>query len=259
MPIVAVQLCHLLRRDAVDEPVVVVAGVGIHREDLPVLRVHRDTDSLSEEVLVDTFLQLRLDQLLEAVIDREHHAVAGRRRRVRELFDLPLRRIALDLAPAVLPAKVLLVLVLETRAAGEVRLQIALVSQRRVFVFGHRTDIAEQWRIEHGIGVRADRLGLDAHAREQLRALREQERDVASDRPERDLDRLVRVARPLHVDRARDVLRVARNERCEALGEIGLLGARNVERNDGDGEAGQVAREHLAIAVDDRSTLRFDR
>src|SRR5437667_44109 len=41
--------------------------------------------------------------------------------------------------------------------------------------------------------------------------------------------------------------------------EIGLLGARNVERDDRDGEARQIAREHLAVTVDDRSTLRFDR
>ncbi len=259
MPVIAVQLRHLLRRDAIDEPVVVVAGVRIHREDLPVLRVHRDAHGLGEEVLVDALLQLRLDELLEAIIDREHHAVPGGRRRVRELFDLALRRIALDLAPAVLPAKVLLVLVLETGAPDEVRLQVALVAQRRVFILRHRTDITEEWRIEHGIGVRPDRFRLDAHAREQLAALRKQQRDVARDRPERDLDRLVRIARPLHIDRARNVFRVARDQRREPLREIGLLGARNVERDDRDGEPRQIAREHLAVTVDDRSTLRFDR
>src|SRR6185295_1650054 len=109
-----------------------------------------------------------------------------------------------------------------------------------------------------GIRIRPDRLRLDAHAREHLRALRQQQRDVARHRPERDLHWLVRVARALDIDRARDIARGAGNERAQTPREILLLRARDINRDDRDGETREIACEDLPVAVDDGPPLGFD-
>jgi hypothetical protein len=49
----------------------VVTGDGNHRQDLAVLRVHRDADSLRELVFLDAFAELGVEKLLETVIDRQ--------------------------------------------------------------------------------------------------------------------------------------------------------------------------------------------
>ena len=80
MPVVGIEELHLVGGDAVNEPVVVVTGDRDHRQDLPGLRIHRDAYGLREPVLLDPLAQLSVEELLQAVVDGEHDAVAGDRR-----------------------------------------------------------------------------------------------------------------------------------------------------------------------------------
>src|SRR6185503_15926349 len=119
-----------------------------HREDLAVLRVHRNADGLREAILLDTLAKLGVEKLLEFVVDGEDEVVADRRRGVRERLDLALRRVPLDLAPAVLAAQVLLVFELESGATNDVGREVALVLQVVQLVLGDRSDIAEERRVQ---------------------------------------------------------------------------------------------------------------
>ena len=67
-------------------------------------------------------------------VDREDGGVPGDGRSVRERLDLPLRRVALDLAPTVRPTEVLLVLRLKAGAADEVSEEVPLLAQRLNFM-----------------------------------------------------------------------------------------------------------------------------
>src|SRR6267143_7119987 len=109
MAVIPVQRGELRCRDPPSEHVVVVTGDGDHREDLAVLRIHRDADGLRELVFLDAFAKLAVDELLQAVVDGERNGIADGRPLERERLYLALRRVAFDLAPPVRPAQILLV------------------------------------------------------------------------------------------------------------------------------------------------------
>ena len=216
MAVVGVERRDLLRADATRERIVVVARNGDHREDVAVLRVQGDPDALGELVLEDTLSELAVEELLEAVVDREDHGVADRRRPQREGLDLTLRRVALDLAPAVGAAKIFLVGRLETGATDVVVEEVPLLAEIVELALGHRAGVADDRRVQLAVLIEADASRFHADAREELAPLADRYRDLPRDGRRGDAHRLVGVALALRRDRALDRLRGQSEQRAEA-------------------------------------------
>ena len=220
MPVVCVQGGELGCADAAREHVVVVARDGDHREDLAVLWVHRHADGLGEFVLVDALPKLGIEKLLQAVVDRERNGIAHGRPLERERLDLALSGVPLNLAPAVRPAKKLLVDVFYPGTSDVIVREIATVLKLRELLFGNRAGVADHRRVQRAVDIEANALRVDPDTGEELGALRHHEGDLARHRRLGDAHRLVRIADSLCADDIAD--RIAREieERGEPLREL---------------------------------------
>ena len=255
MAIVGVQRGELGRRDSAGEHVVVVAGDRDHREDLTVLRVHRDADGLREAILLDPLAQLGVNQLLQAVVDGQHDGVPDDRLPQRKRLYLALRGVALDLAPAVRSAKVALVDALDAGPTDVVVAEIALVAQLSELVLGDRTGVSDDRRIECPVDVEPDAFGIDAHTRKELGPLGDGERDLPRNRRLRDAHRLVGVALPLRPDGISHRVAGQAENGAEALKELGLPQPRQVDGDHAYREARNVAGEDITAPVGDAAAL----
>ena len=182
MAIVPVQRGELRGADPAGEHVVVVARDRHHRQDLAVLRIYRDSDRLREPVLVDAFPKLGVEQLLQTVIDREDDRVPDRGPLKREGLDLTLGRIAFDLSPAVCPAQVLLVDLLDPGTSDVVVAEVASALEGLELLLGDRPGVAEHGGVERSVDVEADALGVDTDARKELGPLGEGNGELARHR-----------------------------------------------------------------------------
>src|SRR2546430_14541691 len=255
MPVVCVQGGELGCADAAREHVVVVARDGDHREDLAVLRIDRHADGLGEFVLVDALAELGIETLLQTVVDRERNGIADRRPLERERLDLALSGVPLDLAPAVGPAEILLADVFYPGASDIIVSEIAAVLELRQLLFGDRAGVSDHRRVQRAVDVEANALWVDPHAREELGALRHDEGDLARYRRLGDAHRLIRITDPLGANGIRDGIAAEIEERRKPVRELILARPRQVDGDDADREARDVAREHVSIPVDDASAL----
>ena len=259
MPIVPVQCRELSRGDPPREHVVVVPGDGDHREDLAVLRIHRDADRLRELVVVDSLPELGVEKLLQTVVDGERDRVADGCPLQRERLDLAQRGVTLDLAPPVRAAEILLVDAFDPGPADVVVPEVAGLLELLELLLRDRPGVPHDGRVESAIDIEADALGVDADAGEELGALGDGEGDLARHRRLADADRLVRIADPLRTDGFADGVARKREERPESLRELLLAGARQVDRNHADRETRDVSSKDIPGPVDDATALRRHR
>src|SRR5207247_6460793 len=131
------------RRVPAGEHVVVISRDGHHREDLAVLRIHRNADGLRELVFLNALAQFGIEELLETVVDRERDRVPDRWSLQRERLDLALRGIALDLAPAIRPAEISLVDVFDAGPSEIVVGEITAFLERRELLLCDRPRVSD--------------------------------------------------------------------------------------------------------------------
>ena len=255
MTVVGVERREILVRDASREEIVVVARNRNHREDLAVLRVHGDRGRPGKPVLLYTLAELGVEQLLETVVDREDDGVADGRPLESEGLDLALGRVALDFAPSVGAAQVPLVDLLDAGAADVVDREVACVLELFELVLGDRTRVADNRRIQRAVDVRADVLRSNLNAREELRALGDRDGDLPRHRHFRNSGRLVWVTEALRPDRVIDGVAGQVEKRAEALRQLLLARTREVDRDHAHREGRDVARQHVALPVDDAAAL----
>src|SRR5205814_539083 len=255
MAVVCVQCGELRGADAAREHVVVVSGDGHHRQDLAVLWIDRDADRLRELVLVDALAELGIEELLQTVVDGQRNGVADGRPLERERLDLALSGVPLNLAPAVRPAKKLLVDVFYPGTSDVIVREIATVLKLRELLFGNRAGVADHRRVQRAVDIEANALRVDPDTGEELGALRHHEGDLARHRRLGDAHRLVRIANSLCADDIAD--RIAREieERGEPLRELVFARACKVDWEHADRKSRDVARQDVPVAVDDPTAL----
>src|SRR5712692_5687731 len=178
MTIIGVQRGEILAADSSREEVVVIARDRDQRQDFTVLRVHGDAHGPGEAIFLDALAELRVEELLEAVVDREDDGVADGRPLKSQGLDLALRRVALDLAPSISSAQVPLVHLLDARASDVINREIARVFELLELALGDRSRVADHRRVEGAVDVGADALRSDLNAREELGALGDRESDL---------------------------------------------------------------------------------
>ena len=252
------QLLVGLVADPARELVVVVGRQADHREDLAVLRVHRDDRAALDADLAHRPPEGLLGVLLGLRVDRERERIA-RLRLADRLQDLDpaARGVALDALGAVDPAQLRLVGRLEAGLADEVVREVARRLERR------RVARPRRARCSRGAATSAGRRCSCGAPRPRPRrragpspasAMRQRRGLVHVVGDPDEVERRARVA----VDRRVDVGRVDAGQRREAANDLLAAGLRQVGRADLDRVRGDVRDQQPAVPVVDEAARRRD-